>query len=54
LSPWVSIVALSAWLVLALGAFRAQRVRAPKAIAMALGWASVFFLVFAVFSAVGK
>jgi len=49
LSPWVSIIALSAWLVLALSAFRAQRVGAAKTTVMALVWISIFFLAAAVF-----
>ena len=49
---WVSIIALLGWLILALGAFRAQRVGAGKAVVMALVWISIFFLVAAVFSAV--
>ena len=49
---WVSIVALSAWLILALSAYRAQRIGAGKTLVMVLAWASIFFLVAAVFSVV--
>jgi hypothetical protein len=49
---WVSIIALAGWLILAFGAFRAQRVGAGKTVVMALIWVSIFFLVAAVFSAV--
>lgn len=49
---WVSIVALAGWLILALGAFRAQRIGAGKTVVMGLAWISIFFLVAAVFSAV--
>ena len=49
---WVSIIALTGWLVLAASAFRAQRVGAGKTVVMALAWISIFFLVAAVFSAV--
>jgi hypothetical protein len=52
LNPWVSIVALLAWLVLAVGAFRARQVGARKTVVMAFAWISLFFLVAAVFSAV--
>ena len=49
---WVSIVAMSGWLILALGAYRAQRAGAGKTGVMVLAWISIFFLVAAVFSAV--
>jgi Na+(H+)/acetate symporter ActP len=49
---WVSIIALSAWLFLAVGAFRAHRVGARKSITMALTWIAIFFLIAAIFSAV--
>ena len=49
---WVSIVALAGWLVLALGAYRAQRIGAGKTLVMALVWGAIFFLVAAVFAQV--
>ena len=49
---WVSIVALSAWLILALSSYRAHQVGAGKTLVMGLAWISIFFLVAAVFSAV--
>ena len=49
---WVSIIALSAWLILALSAYRSQRVGAGKTLVMVLAWVSIFFLVAAVFSVV--
>ena len=49
---WVSIIALCAWLILALGSYRAHRVGAGKTLVMGLAWISIFFLVAAVFSAV--
>jgi hypothetical protein len=51
-TAWVSIIALAGWLLLAVGAFRAQRVGAGKTVVMALVWISIFFLAAAVFSAV--
>jgi hypothetical protein len=52
LNQWVSIIALLAWLFLALGSYRAHRVGAKRTVVMALAWVSLFFLVAAVFSAV--
>jgi hypothetical protein len=52
LIDWVSIVALTGWLVLALGAFRAQRVGASKALVMVLAWIAIFLLVAGVFALV--
>ena len=46
---WVSLIALAGWLVLALSSYRAQRVGAGRTVVMALAWASIFFLVAAVF-----
>ena len=51
-TAWVSIIALSGWLVLALSSYRAHQVGAGKTLVMALAWISIFFLVAAVFSAV--
>jgi hypothetical protein len=52
-NAWVSIIALTGWLVLALGSFRAHRVGAGKTVVMALAWGAIFFLVAAVFAVVG-
>lgn len=49
---WVSIVALLAWLVLAVSAVRAHQIGAKKMAVMALAWVSIFFLIAAIFSAV--
>jgi hypothetical protein len=49
---WVSIIALSAWLVMALSSYRAHQVGAGRTLVIALAWISIFFLVAAVFSAV--
>jgi hypothetical protein len=51
-NPWVSIVAMAGWLVLALSAYRAHRVGAKRTIVMALAWIAVFLLVAALFAAV--
>ena len=50
---WVSIIALAGWLVLSLGAFRAQRVGAGKTLVMALAWGAIFLLLAGIFSVVG-
>jgi len=49
---WVSLIALMAWLVLAVSAVRAHRIGARKMVVMGLAWVSIFLLVAAVFSAV--
>lgn len=51
-AAWVSLIALSGWLVLALSAFRAHRVSGKKMLAMALTWGAIFLLVAAILSAV--
>jgi hypothetical protein len=51
---WVSIVALTGWLVLAFSAYRAQRVGARKTLVMALAWGAIFLLVTAIFAAIGR
>lgn len=51
--PWVSIVAVAGWLVLALGSYRAHRVGARKTVVMALAWGAIFLAVAAVFAAAG-
>lgn len=50
---WVSLIALVAWLFLALSAFRSHRIGARKAVTMALMWGSIFVLVALVFAAIG-
>jgi len=49
---WVSIIALTGWLVLAFGSYRAHRVGAGKTLVFALAWGTIFLLVAAVFAAV--
>jgi len=50
---WVSLVALSAWLILALSAFRAHRAGAKRTVVMALAWGAIFLLVAGLFTAIG-
>ena len=52
MTDWVSIVALTGWLVLALSAYRAQRVGAGKTVVMALAWLALFLLLAGVFAMV--
>ena len=47
---WVSLIALSGWLILMVGAFRARRVGGKKMLAMALAWGAIFLLVAAFIS----
>lgn len=51
---WVSLIALAAWLVLALSAWRAHQVNARKTITLALTWAAIFTLTAAIFVAAGQ
>lgn len=51
---WVSIIALTAWLILALGAFRSRRVPLGKSLFMAAIWGGIFLLVAAAFTAAGS
>ena len=41
-SQWVSIVALTGWLILALGSLAAYRLSWKKSIVLALTWAAIF------------
>lgn len=50
---WLSLVALTACLVLAVAAYRGQRVGARKSLVLALAWGGIFLLVAGVFTAVG-
>ena len=52
MTDWLSVVALTGWLVLALGALRAQRVGAGKTVVMVLAWLAIFLLVAGVFALV--
>jgi predicted exporter len=50
---WISIISLVAWLVLAVTAYRSHRLGAKKTVVLALAWLAIFFLVAAVFTAIG-
>ncbi len=49
---WVSIVALTGWLILVLGAYRSHQVDASKTIRMAFIWGAIFVAVALAFSLV--
>ena len=51
---WVSIVALTGWLVLALSAYRARRIGAKKTLVMMLAWGAIFLFAAAIFTAIGR
>ena len=51
--PWISLIAILGWLVLAVGALRAHRVGARKIVTMTLTWLAIFVLVAAIFTSVG-
>ena len=51
---WVSLVALTGWLVLALGSYRAHRVGASRTLVMATAWLAIFLLVTGVMAALGS
>ena len=50
---WVSLIALTGWLVLALGAYRGHRIGARRTIVISTAWLAIFLLVTGVFMAVG-
>ncbi|MEO6387798.1 MAG: hypothetical protein ABIT16_13655 [Croceibacterium sp.] len=52
-ASWISIVALTGWLVLAGSAFRAHQVGAKKTLIMALTWVAIFLLIAGIFAAIG-
>jgi len=49
---WVSLVALSGWLILMFGAYRAHRLGGRKTLTMALGWTAIFLLVTGIIASV--
>jgi hypothetical protein len=51
---WVSLIALTGWLVLALGSYRAHRVGAARSVVMALAWLAIFLLLAGIFAAIGR
>lgn len=50
---WVSVIALTGWLVLAAGSYRAHRIGAKKTVVMAFAWGAIFLLLAAFFAAIG-
>jgi len=50
---WVSFIALTGWLILVLGSYRAHRIGARKTLVMAMAWLAIFLLVIGVFAAIG-
>jgi len=47
---WISIVAVTAWLVLSLSALRAHRIGARRGIVMVLAWFAIFMFVAVLFA----
>lgn len=50
---WVSLIALTGWLILALGSYRAHRIGAGKTLVMVMAWLAIFLLVVGIFAAAG-
>lgn len=50
---WVSLIALTGWLVLALGSYRAHRVGGGKTLIMATAWVGIFLLVIGIIVVMG-
>ena len=50
---WVSLIALTGWLILAAGSYRAHRVGAGRTWLMATAWVGLFLLVTGVFVVMG-
>ena len=50
---WVSLIALTGWLILALGSYRAHRIGAGKTVVIAMAWLAIFLLVAGIFAAAG-
>jgi len=49
---WVSLIALTGWLVLALGSYRAHRIGVGRTLVMATAWLAIFLLVVGIFAAI--
>ena len=50
---WVSLIALTGWLVLVLGSYRAYRVGAHRTVVIAAAWLAIFLLTTGLLAAVG-
>ena len=44
-NSWVSLIALSGWLVLALSSYRAHQIGMRKSLVMVTAWLAIFLLV---------
>jgi hypothetical protein len=51
-TSWISLIALSGWLILALGSYRAHRIGAGRTVVMGTAWLAIFLLVAGIFAAV--
>lgn len=51
---WVSLIALTGWLVLALGSYRAHRIGAGRTVVLATAWLAIFLLVTGIIVALGR
>ena len=52
-SAWVSVIALTGWLILALRSYRSFRLGASKTLLMATAWLGLFLLVTGIFVVIG-
>jgi len=50
---WVSLIALTGWLILAVGSYRSFRHGARKTVLLATAWVGLFLLVTGIFVAIG-
>jgi len=50
---WVSLIALTGWLILVAGSYRAHRVGTRKTLLIATAWLGLFLLVTGVFAVAG-
>ena len=50
---WVAMIAMTGWLVLALGSYRGRQVGGKKTLLWAIAWLGVFLLVTGVFVVIG-
>jgi hypothetical protein len=51
---WVSLIALAAWLILAVSAWRSRRVSAQRTLQMGTLWLGLFLVVVLVFRMIGQ
>lgn len=50
---WVSLLALTGWLILAAGSYRSYRLGARKTLLIATAWLGLFLLVTGIFVTIG-